>query len=146
MKPTYHSTFIPLPMNRIILRSSLLFTGLLFFISSPVLPAAENANPPPSPTPTQWDKVVKSSSQPGFIGIATSSHEDTAWMDTPEVCRNGRVEKTIVPALEMMKKDPKRCFTMECALHLMEFLEAHPERRDEVSARDAPPELSLIHI
>jgi alpha-mannosidase len=71
----------------------------------------------------------------GSVGIVSSSHQDTAWMDTPDFCRNYRVEKIIIPALEMMKKDPNYHFGMECALHLMEFLEAHPERRDEVASR-----------
>jgi len=53
-------------------------------------------------------------------------------MDTPDFCRRFRIEQNIVPALEMMAKEPGYCFAMECTLHLMEFLEAHPERRDEV--------------
>ena len=68
----------------------------------------------------------------GKLGIVSSSHQDTAWMDTPEFCRNYRVEQIIVPALDLMKKDPGYCFAMECTLHLMEFLEAHPERRAEI--------------
>ena len=68
----------------------------------------------------------------GTVEIVSSSHQDTAWMDTPDFCRRFRVEQNILPALEMMEKDPSYCFAMECTLHLMEFLEAHPERRDEV--------------
>ncbi len=68
----------------------------------------------------------------GAVAIVSSSHQDTAWMDTPDFCRRFRVEQNILPALEMMAKDPTYCFAMECTLHLMEFLEAHPERRDEV--------------
>ena len=69
----------------------------------------------------------------GSVGIVSSSHQDTAWMDTPEFCCRFRVEQNIVPALDMMAKDPDYCFAMECTLHLMEFLDAHPERRDEVA-------------
>lgn len=68
----------------------------------------------------------------GTINIVSSSHQDTAWMDTPAYCRNFRIEQNIIPALEMMKKDPNYKFTMECMLHLMEFLEAHPERTVEI--------------
>jgi alpha-mannosidase len=71
----------------------------------------------------------------GEVLIVSSSHQDTAWMDTPEACRIFRVEKNILPALTMMRKDPNYTFCMESALHLMEFLEAHPERRDEVIQR-----------
>ncbi|MEW6071850.1 MAG: discoidin domain-containing protein [Planctomycetota bacterium] len=69
----------------------------------------------------------------GAIGIVSSSHQDTAWMDTPDFCRRFRIEQNILPALEMMAKDPDYCFAMECTLHLMEFLAAHPERRDEIA-------------
>ncbi|MEI6647142.1 MAG: glycosyl hydrolase-related protein [bacterium] len=70
--------------------------------------------------------------QRGELRIVSSSHQDTAWMDTPDFCRRFRIEQNIMPALEMMKKDTHYCFTMECTLHLMEFLEAHPERSDEI--------------
>jgi len=69
----------------------------------------------------------------GELRIVSSSHQDTAWMDTPDFCRRFRIEQNILPALEMMKKDPNYCFAMECTLHLMEFLEAHPDRRDEIT-------------
>jgi len=71
----------------------------------------------------------------GEVRIVSSSHQDTAWMDTPAACRRFRVENNIMPALEMMRKDPNYTFCMECALHLMEFLDAHPELRDEVIQR-----------
>ena len=68
----------------------------------------------------------------GEVRLISSSHQDTAWMDTPDFCRRFRIEQNILPALEMMRKDTNYCFAMECTLHLMEFLEAHPERKDEV--------------
>ena len=71
----------------------------------------------------------------GSLRIVSSSHQDTAWMDTPDACRRFRIEHNILPALEMMRKDPRYTFCMEGALHLMEFLEAHPELRDEVMLR-----------
>ena len=70
--------------------------------------------------------------QGGELRIVSSSHQDTAWMDTPDFCRRFRIEQNILPALDMMKKDTNYCFAMECTLHLMEFLEAHPERREEI--------------
>ncbi len=73
--------------------------------------------------------------QNGEVRLISSSHQDTAWMDTPDYCRRFRIEQNIVPALEMMKQDANYCFAMECTLHLMEFLEAYPERKDEVVRR-----------
>jgi alpha-mannosidase len=73
--------------------------------------------------------------QNGQLRIVSSSHQDTAWMDTPDACRRFRIEHNIMPALRMMRKDPHYTFCMEAALHLMEFLKAHPELREEVIAR-----------
>lgn len=73
--------------------------------------------------------------QGGTIHIIQSSHQDIAWMDTPEYCRRERIEEIITPALDIMREDPDFTFEMEQTLNLMEFLEAHPERRDEVIAR-----------
>ncbi|MGE5360637.1 MAG: discoidin domain-containing protein [Bacteroidales bacterium] len=71
----------------------------------------------------------------GSLFIVSSSHQDTAWMDTPAACRQFRIDKNILPALEMMRKNPDYTFCMEGTLHLMELLEAHPELRDEVIRR-----------
>lgn len=71
----------------------------------------------------------------GEIHLIQSSHQDIAWMDTLEYCRNERINDIIIPALEMMKEDPDFTFEMEQTLNLMEFLEAHPERKGEVELR-----------
>lgn len=71
----------------------------------------------------------------GELRIVSSSHQDTAWMDTPDFCRRFRIEKNILPALERMRVDPDYTFCMEGMLHLMEFLEEHPELYNEVLQR-----------
>jgi hypothetical protein len=71
----------------------------------------------------------------GCVFIVSSSHQDTAWMDTPAACRKFRIEHNILPALEMMRKDTNYTFCMEGTLHVMEFLEAHPELRGEIIRR-----------
>ena len=71
----------------------------------------------------------------GTIHIIQSSHQDIAWMDTPDYCREDRINGIIIPALDMMKEDPKFTFEMEQTLNLMEFLDAHPERKDEIIQR-----------
>ncbi len=70
--------------------------------------------------------------QKGEIHILQASHQDIAYMDTPEACRKDRIDNIIIPALEMMKTAPDITFEMEQTLNLMEFLEEHPERKDEV--------------
>lgn len=71
----------------------------------------------------------------GELRIVSSSHQDTAWMDTPDFCRRFRIEKNILPALERMRVDPDYTFCMEGTLHLMEFLDEHPELYNEVLQR-----------
>ncbi|MDO5977894.1 glycosyl hydrolase-related protein [Flavivirga spongiicola] len=72
----------------------------------------------------------------GTFHIISSSHQDIAWMDTPEHCRHERINDIIVPALDVMKTDKAYHFGMEQALNLKEFIEEHPERKDEVIERN----------
>lgn len=89
--------------------------------------SAEDANTTENASPEYF--------RDGRLRIVSSSHQDTAWMDTPTACRQFRIEQNIMPALEMMRKSPDYTFCMEGTLHLMEFLEAHPELREEVVQR-----------
>ena len=69
----------------------------------------------------------------GRLHIISSSHQDIAWMDSPEKCIAFRDTNCITPALAMMAKDPAYSFTMENMLNLTEYLERHPERAEEVA-------------
>jgi hypothetical protein len=71
----------------------------------------------------------------GRVLIVSSSHQDTAWMDSPATCRTFRIEHNILPALEMMRQHPDYTFCMEGTLHATEFLAAHPELRGELIQR-----------
>ncbi len=66
------------------------------------------------------------------LRIISSSHQDIAWMNSPEACREYRDTQCITPALKMMAGDPDYCFVMENMLNLMEYIERHPDRRDEI--------------
>jgi len=68
----------------------------------------------------------------GQVRIVSSSHQDIAWMDSPERCAEYRDVSCITPALEMMASNPDYCFVMENMLNLMEYLERHPERKAEI--------------
>ncbi|MCX6573246.1 MAG: glycosyl hydrolase-related protein [Candidatus Aminicenantes bacterium] len=68
----------------------------------------------------------------GRLHIISSSHQDIAWMDSPEKCIAFRDTNCITPALAMMAKDPAYSFTMENMLNLREYLERHPERAAEI--------------
>ncbi|WP_242202030.1 glycoside hydrolase family 38 N-terminal domain-containing protein [Aestuariivivens insulae] len=71
----------------------------------------------------------------GTFHIISSSHQDIAWMDTPQACRHDRIYEIIGPALDIMKKDKVYHFGMEQALNLKEFIEEHPDRKQEVIQR-----------
>ena len=66
------------------------------------------------------------------IRLISSSHQDIAWMNSPEACREYRDTHVITPALDLMARDPGYCFVMENMLNLMEYIERHPDRRDEI--------------
>lgn len=71
----------------------------------------------------------------GTFHVISSSHQDIAWMDTPNVCRHERINEIIAPALDIMKTDKAYYFGMEQTLNLKEFIEEKPERKPEVLKR-----------
>lgn len=74
--------------------------------------------------PSDWGYFQK-----GTIHIIQSSHQDIAWMDTPDFCRKDRIEGIILPALSLMKENKSFKFEMEQTLNLMEFLEEYPDKK-----------------
>ncbi len=70
--------------------------------------------------------------QQGVIHIISSSHQDIAWMNTPDSCRHERIYDIINPAMKMMETDKEYAFGMEQTLNLMEFLDEFPNRKSEV--------------
>lgn len=66
------------------------------------------------------------------VNFAQSSHQDIGWMDTPDACKEFRIEKLIMPSIRTLENNPDYCFTMEYSLALKELLEKYPERKDEI--------------
>lgn len=71
----------------------------------------------------------------GSVHLISSSHQDIAWMDTPQRCEVQRDRQVITPALQKMRTDPQFRFSMEDTLSLLEYLRRHPERRAEILRR-----------
>ena len=69
----------------------------------------------------------------GVIHLIGSSHQDIAWMDSPEKCMEQRDVAVITPALKIMNEHPDFRYGMENTLNLMEYLDRHPERREEIA-------------
>lgn len=68
----------------------------------------------------------------GTIHIIVSSHQDIAWMNTPEYCREERIHDIILPALDTMGLYDEYRFEMEQTLNLMELLDEYPEKKPAV--------------
>lgn len=66
------------------------------------------------------------------LHLIMSTHQDIAWMDSPEQCIKDRDEKILTPMLAIMKEDPDYRFDLEDVLFLREYLERHPDRKDEL--------------
>ncbi|GAB3656579.1 alpha-mannosidase [Echinicola sediminis] len=70
--------------------------------------------------------------QNGTVHIIVSSHQDIAWMNTPEYCREERIHDIILPALDTMNLHNDYRFEMEQTLNLIELLEEYPEKKETV--------------
>ena len=68
----------------------------------------------------------------GKVHLICSSHNDIAWFDTPAATITWRDVRSITPALDRMAEHDDVKFAMENVLYLLEYLERHPERRDEI--------------
>ncbi|MFI5384594.1 MAG: discoidin domain-containing protein [Fimbriimonadales bacterium] len=78
------------------------------------------------------DRAWYADLQGGAIHLVSSSHQDVAWIDTPEWCQENRTKLILGPAIDMMERDPRYRFTMENMLNLFELLQLRPERRPEI--------------
>ncbi len=77
--------------------------------------------------PADWDYFGD-----GKIHVISSSHQDIAWMNTPDSCRHERVHEIIVPALNLIEEEPDFKFEMEQSLNLMEAIEDSPENKQRI--------------
>jgi alpha-mannosidase len=69
----------------------------------------------------------------GKIYVVPSSHQDIAWMDTPDSCRRFRDLHVITPALKRLRESKDFRFSVENALNLYEYLDRHPDRLPEIT-------------
>ncbi|MEN8203762.1 MAG: glycosyl hydrolase-related protein [Bacteroidota bacterium] len=65
----------------------------------------------------------------GEIYLMNSSHQDIAWMDSPEKCILERDTMLITPLMEQAQADPAYRFDIEDALMIREFISRHPDRK-----------------
>ena len=89
---------------------------------------------------TDLSEAMKGSER-GYI--ISSSHQDIAWMDTPEECIKARDEKIITPALTLLRDIPAYRFDLEDVLELREFVGRHPDRKAEIGTYIADGRLGI---
>jgi alpha-mannosidase len=77
--------------------------------------------------PADWDYF-----NGGNVHLIVSSHQDIAWMNTPDSCRMERVHDIVIPALDLIDEEPAFKFGMEQTLNLMEVLEDSPENKQRL--------------
>ncbi len=70
----------------------------------------------------------------GKFVLNCMSHNDLGWLNTQEKTADYRSEVLIVPAMNLMREYPEFRFALECTTYLMEFLDRHPEKRDEMAS------------
>ncbi|MFO7617760.1 MAG: glycoside hydrolase family 38 C-terminal domain-containing protein, partial [Bacteroidales bacterium] len=102
---------------------------------------------PTKPSDNQWDieghlvastiardldVIAASHLSRGTFHIMASSHQDIAWMDSPEACIEDRDHLLITPALEQLKENPDYANDMEDILMLREYLARHPDKKGEI--------------
>ena len=68
----------------------------------------------------------------GLIYLMNSSHQDIAWMDSPEKCIIERDTMLLTPLIERALRDDAYRFDIEDALMLIEYLQRHPEKKSSV--------------
>jgi alpha-mannosidase len=69
----------------------------------------------------------------GTFDLLTTNHNDLGWLDTQKVTADYRSAELILPAMELMKRYPDFRYSMESVIYLTEFLERHPEKRQEMA-------------
>ncbi|MDP4186009.1 MAG: hypothetical protein Q8862_12725, partial [Bacteroidota bacterium] len=67
----------------------------------------------------------------GSIMLMNSSHQDIAWMDSPEKCIIERDTMLLAPLFDQAKLNPNYRFDVEDVLMVKEFISRHPERKAE---------------
>jgi alpha-mannosidase len=77
-------------------------------------------------------KIAKSKIATGTIYLMNSSHQDIAWMDTPEKCIIDRDTMLIAPLYKKAMADSNYRFDIEDALMLREFVARHPDKKDGI--------------
>lgn len=76
--------------------------------------------------------LAQSPATKGKIYLMNSSHQDIAWMDSPEKCVILRDTMLLTPLFEKGSRNPEYRFDVEDALMIKEYITRHPDKRSLV--------------
>ncbi|MCD6346390.1 MAG: hypothetical protein J7L96_03115, partial [Bacteroidales bacterium] len=76
--------------------------------------------------------LAKSDMAKGHILLMNSSHQDIAWMDSPEKCMLERDTMLLQPLFNRAEIDKDYRFDVEDALMIKEYIHRHPDKKDLV--------------
>ena len=80
-----------------------------------------------------YDDFFDKKYENGLVSIMNSSHQDIAWVDRPEVCIILRDTLLLTPVLKDAFVREDYGFDIEDGLMLREYLERHPESRNQLT-------------
>ncbi|MDO5977886.1 glycosyl hydrolase-related protein [Flavivirga spongiicola] len=66
----------------------------------------------------------------GNILLFTTTHEDIAWLNSPEFCKIDRDKLWLTPYIDRLKSDPDFKMDIEQSSIVMEYLHRHPEEKE----------------
>ncbi|HPE75332.1 MAG TPA: glycoside hydrolase family 38 C-terminal domain-containing protein [Draconibacterium sp.] len=112
-----------------LLANSVLFNESKIVEGKAELTAKRNYKPK---TVSSLLKLSESNLAKGKIYLMNSSHQDIAWMDSPEKCVVERDTMLFSPLFELAQKDENYRFDVEDALMIKEFIERHPDKKELV--------------
>ena len=78
-------------------------------------------------------KLANSNLSNGKIYLMNSSHQDIAWMDSPEKCVIERDTMLLTPLIKKALIDSTYRFDVEDALMLREYIQRHPDSKNTIT-------------
>ena len=114
-----------------ILRKTSIFAFMFLFVVSVSGQISDDGTVTvPDSTFRLLENLSKSQLAKGEIYLFTTTHQDIAWLDQPEVCIINRDTLWLTPFLERMEKEPGFKMEIENTLSMMEYIHRHPDKKD----------------
>ncbi|MEH6680352.1 MAG: glycosyl hydrolase-related protein [Sediminicola sp.] len=111
------------------MRKILLLIATLFSLAGNVL-SAQDTYTVDETTYGLLKDLSRSKLATGKVILFTTTHEDIAWLNEPEICKIDRDRLWLAPYLERLRTEPDFKMDIEQSSIVMEYLHRHPEQRD----------------